>query len=78
MENKMIEVGDLVRIKPELIGGDQIICLVTNINDKEELNTSEFLSLLTIESISDRQIYYVGESQVEVLNGDSIENCNPE
>lgn len=70
----MIEIGDLVRIKPELIGGDQIICLVI----KAKYGEVDFCTHLTIESISDRQIYYVGESQVEVLNGDSFKNRNPE
>lgn len=70
----MFEIGDLVRIRPELIGGDQIICLVIKVKYGEV----DFCNHLIIQSISDRQIYYVGESQVEVLNGDSFKNRNPE
>ena len=68
----MIEVGDLVRIYPDLVGGDEIICLVEKVA-KEGLSWR-----FSISSISDSSIYLVGETQVEKINGDEIKNRNPE
>lgn len=66
----MIEVGDLVRIYPDLVGGDEIICLVEKAA-KEGLSWRFF-----IRSISDLTPYFVGETQVEKINGDEIKNRN--
>ena len=72
MESKMIEVGDLVRIYPDLVGGDEIICLV------ERAMKEGFSYNFSISSISDSSIYFVSETQVEKINGDEIKNRNPE
>ncbi len=68
----MIEVGDLVRIYPDLVGGDEIICLVERVA-KEGLSWR-----FSISSISDSTPYFVGETQVEKISGNEIKNRNPE